>query len=279
VSRSPVLVKLGGSLITDKLDREVIRFEVLARLASELRAAREAGCPPVVLAHGSGSFGHAAAAGTPLGDRGRRGLGGDVGALGLAAARTQDAAARLHRSVIGALLDAGIAAFSLAPSSFVWRADGLLTCGALDPLLGALDLGLVPVGYGDVVVDADAGATICSTEELLELWATGLGSVGRPVAEALWLGVTDGLLDAAGRSIPQIGEPEIAEAMRVAGGSAGVDVTGGMRLRVEAAWSLARRGVTSWIVDGRRPGALLEALTGEPRGTRVCSERARGGVA
>ena len=53
-----ILIKLGGSLITDKAGHEVVRSGVLARLAVELRQVAEA-CPSgLVLGHGSGSFGH-----------------------------------------------------------------------------------------------------------------------------------------------------------------------------------------------------------------------------
>lgn len=265
-----VLIKLGGSLVTDKRDREVVRADVLARLAEELLEVRQAGGPQVLLAHGSGSFGHAAAAGTPLGRRDRRER-GELEPLRRAAARTQDAAARLHRWVIAALLEAGLPAFSLVASSFVWRQGGAVVCGALEPLLGALDLGLLPVGYGDVVMDRETGAAICSTEDLLLLLVMRLAAAGRPVREVLWLGATDGVLDTAGRRLPRISEAEIAAARDASGGSEAVDVTGGMRLRVDTAWSLARRGVPSWIVDGRRPGALRDALGGAAEGTRVVS--------
>ncbi|MCA9937430.1 MAG: hypothetical protein KC418_02225, partial [Anaerolineales bacterium] len=58
-----VFLKLGGSLLTDKTGVEVVRADVLARLAVEIAAARQA--RPglrLVLGHGSGSFGHVAAA-------------------------------------------------------------------------------------------------------------------------------------------------------------------------------------------------------------------------
>lgn len=268
-----VLLKLGGSLITDKRERETARLDVLGRLAAELRdaLARE-GSQPVVVAHGSGSFGHMAASGTPLAQRDRRDV-GDPRALALAAARTQDAAARLHRVVVEALLDAGLPAFSLAPSSFLWRAAGELHGGSFEPLFGALDLGLLPVGYGDVVVDREAGASICSTEALLSFLVDRLAAEGRRAQRVLWLGETDGVLDPDGKPMPQITEEEIETARRAARGSSGVDVTGGMRLRIDVAWSLAQRGVPSWILDGRQPGVLRDALGGSTRGTRVWSRR------
>src|ERR1700688_2179908 len=70
------LLKLGGSLLTEKTAVDAVRPAVLARLAAEIAESAAAdGTPmaaggrgaagprrvPLVLAHGSGSFGHVAA--------------------------------------------------------------------------------------------------------------------------------------------------------------------------------------------------------------------------
>ncbi|MFN3762874.1 MAG: hypothetical protein ACK4WK_06715, partial [Anaerolineae bacterium] len=63
-----VFLKLGGSLITDKSSPYTPRPEVIRRLAEEVREALEARPDlELVVGHGSGSFGHAAAA--PYGTR------------------------------------------------------------------------------------------------------------------------------------------------------------------------------------------------------------------
>jgi isopentenyl phosphate kinase len=56
------IVKLGGSLITDKERPSTVRHQVVTRLAREIAAARRGRDQPLIVSHGSGSFGHAAAA-------------------------------------------------------------------------------------------------------------------------------------------------------------------------------------------------------------------------
>ena len=73
------------SLITDKTGREVVREEILERLAGELSAALKRRGGGLVLGHGSGSFGHLAA--VEHGFAGRRGAEraqqvGDVAVVG-----------------------------------------------------------------------------------------------------------------------------------------------------------------------------------------------------
>lgn len=275
------LLKLGGSLITDKTAVEAARPAVLARLAAEIAAAG----PPagLVVAHGSGSFGHVAArrhgiAGglrrSPCGGAGSSGGGEIAGAAQLAGVSlTQQRAAALHWQVMAALAAAGLHPFSIAPSSALVSAGGRPAAVAVEPLLLALGCGLLPVLYGDVVMDREQGVAICSTERLFELLAGELPAHGLRVRRAIWLGETEGVYDAAGRTVASLaaGDRAAAERLRAGiGAAAGTDVTGGMLHRVETALALAARGIPSLIANGATAGLAAATLRGEPvAGTEI----------
>jgi isopentenyl phosphate kinase len=257
------LIKLGGSLITDKRRPGRARRQVIARLAGEIAAGAGTSPGRLVVGHGSGSFGHPAAArhGVHRGDDG----GGPAGV-----AETQARAATLHRLVVDALLEAGATPFSLAPSSFMAASAGRPVGLSIEPLMLALDRALLPVTYGDVVLDRRQGAAICSTETVFTALIRALGRRGRPVRRVLWLGETEGVWDAAGQLVGEITRANLAPVLEAAGAAAGTDVTGGMRHRLETAAALARHGVESWILDGLVPGRLARALGGDVvPGTRV----------
>lgn len=263
-SRELVLVKLGGSLITNKKVEGEARPATIERLAAEIAAwrAQDPG-RLLVLGHGSGSFGHAAAARYGLGDGLR---GGDP----LGAAITQDQAARLHRLVIEKLLAAGLPAFSWAASTGLLCHAGRSRRSFFGSLLQALEAGLLPVFFGDVVTDEALGAGIASTEAISLAFARAAARKNLEITRALWLGETEGIYDAAGATIAQIDGRNLESARRAASGSAGVDVTGGMDLRLRTAWELTRLGVESLILDGNVPGRLGAALAGlEVPGTRI----------
>lgn len=251
------LVKLGGSLITDKRRPETPRAATIRRLAREIAEGAAASGARLIVGHGSGSFGHVAAASTGI----HRGLRSKAHLRGVS--ETQAAARRLHDRVVGALREAGASPFSFAPSSFLIGSGGRPARSFVDPILEALDRGLLPVVYGDVVLDRKQGVSIFSTEAVFEAVAAGASRRGRRVKFALWLGETPGVYDERGATIPRITPPGWARIRRHVGGSAGTDVTGGMVLRVATALRLTRRGVVSWVLDGREPGGLLAALRGE----------------
>jgi isopentenyl phosphate kinase len=279
-SRPPLavtLVKLGGSLLTDKTAVEAARPLVIARLAAEIAGvapALAAAGQGLVVAHGSGSFGHVAAR--------RHGIAGGLREASQlpGVSLTQERAAALHWQVVAAFAIAGLHPFSLAPSSSVVSVAGQPRTFAGEPLRLALAHGLLPVLYGDVVLDREQGAAICSTERLFVLLAGELPKHGIAIRRVLWLGQTDGVEDQAGRAVARLDAASFAALQQGAAGAsastpavtgaAGTDVTGGMLHRVETALELAARGIPSLIANGATPGLAAAALLGETvRGTEV----------
>ncbi len=247
-----VFVKFGGSLITDKRRRETPRRDVLQRLAKELQAARETDpALRIVLGHGSGSFGHWEASQYNTQD------GVHTTEEWCGFARVSAAASRLNRIVTNALLNAGVPVLSLQPSSAALAESGEVVAWTLDPLRRALEQHLVPLIFGDVAFDRAQGGTILSTETLLVHLATRL----QP-QRVLLLGNAPGVLDDQQEVLPLITPETYPQISRFLRGSAHVDVTGGMADKVEQMLALVRRisGLRVWILTGREPGNLYQAL-------------------
>ncbi len=253
--REAILVKLGGSLLTDKARAETPRLPVIRRLGQEIaRAAAaftalplRAGGAHLIVGHGSGSFGHVAAA--------RYRLAGGITSADQrpGISLTQERAAALHWQVVSELLAAGALPFSIAPSSALVTAAGEPATFGDEPLLLALERGLLPVLYGDVVLDREQGVAICSTERLFTLLAHRLPERGIAVRRALWLGETAGVWDAEGKTIPRLTRADFARM----GGAIGA-ASGDGRDRRHAPPGGDRPGLSrprDHLADPRRPGA------------------------
>lgn len=264
-----VYLKLGGSLITDKRQAETARTDVLVQLATEVAQVRRRRPDlPLILGHGSGSFGHVV--GRRYGVR--QGVTTAQGWYGFAA--TAHAAARLNRLVTGALLDAGLPAWSIQPGAALRCCDGRVTDGPAESVQMALERGLLPVLFGDVALDSVRGGTIASTEEIFAWLATLI-----PPARMVLAGEVDGVYtadpqqDPSARRIPVIGPQMNPETAALLGGSHGVDVTGGMAAKVAEARQMVRRhpGLEIIICSGLQVGVLSTAiLDDEPQvGTRI----------
>ena len=60
--------------------------------------------------------------------------------------------------------------------------------------------------------------------------------------------------------IPRISSDNIEEVGKYLAGSSGIDVTGGMKHKVEKMLELAEKGIKSQIINGLVPGNLKKAL-------------------
>lgn len=267
---APILLKLGGSLITDKRTPESARLAVIEQLATELAEVRQQ--QPnlrLVIGHGSGSFGHRY--GRRYGTR--DGVTSAAGWLGYAL--TGDAAARLNRIVTGALLAAAIPAWSIQPGALIRCVDGQIDRGPVENIIQALANGLVPVVFGDVALDDRRGGTIASTEEIFAWLLPQLGP-----RRVVLLGEVDGiysadpLIDPAAERITTITPTTLAAVQGGLGGSHGVDVTGGMIAKVAESIAMVNAvpGLEVIICSGRVPGNLSRALSENVMGigTRIC---------
>jgi isopentenyl phosphate kinase len=253
-----VFCKLGGSVITDKLQPNTAREQVIARLAAEIASVRaQQPFLRLVLGHGSGSFGHVVA--RRYGVRAGIAPGGDWRGY----AETGAVAARLNRLVTDVFLESGVPVVSIQPSASARCSAGSLARMAVYPVRQALDRGLVPLIYGDVAFDEQQGCTIISTEAEFAYLAARL--VPRRI---VLVGEVDGVYDAdplrepGAVRIPCITPGTYPQVAAELGGSHGVDVTGGMLSKVQEMVQLVDRGYVDRVhmISGLCPGTLTETL-------------------
>lgn len=251
----PTIVKLGGSVLTRKREAGRLRPKILQRLAMELAAP---GSRPCVVLHGAGSFGHPGAhrwnlSNPPLveADPTHRRRGAAIVAFEVR---------RLHAAVLSALVDAGLSPFSLPASVLASNRAGRLDRFDVEPFRQVLSQGGLPVSFGDVVADAEWGYSILSADSIaLEL-------VRRlPSRRLVFVSDVEGVLapgpaEGPRRPIPRL-TPEVLDSLHAPGGA--IDVTGGIRTKVEAMLAAADAGADAGLISGLRHGALSRVLRGE----------------
>jgi len=263
-----ILVKLGGSLITDKTKPFTPRLDVIKRLSKEIHEVREKKNLKMVVAHGGGSFPH-----KPAKDfKTQEGIINEKSYRGISL--VQDAASRLNRIVVKSFIEVGENAVSVQPSAGLIAENGRIKNWCLESLKEMLKKNLLPVPYGDVALDIKKGCCIISTEEILNYLARELGS-----KKIILVGITDGVFDKdpnrhpAANLIPEITSKNYKNIKKYLKGSGGIDVTGGMLHRVKRMFELTGFGVESQIINGEKEGNLKRALFGEKFGTIIKREK------
>lgn len=234
-----LIVKLGGSVITDKHADCAINREQLAIIASAIAQARTGG---IVVIHGAGSCGH------PEAKRYQLDKGASAGKTeGIAV--THRVVSRLNETVVGILREHGVAALGVHPLHTGIAENGRLVGFECRHLATMLDLGMVPVIHGDVVMDLSKGACIISGDQLVRYLALGL-AIRRVGLATDVPGVLDG-----GQVVPKITRQNV-QLLQI-GSSMHTDVTGGMRGKIDELLELADAGIGSDIFHVSRVADFL----------------------
>jgi len=260
-----ILVKLGGSVITFKHRPFYEDLDTIKRLAREIKEARDEKDFRLIVGHGGGSYPHIPAKQYET----FKGVIDEKSYEGIA--KVQDAASRLNRIIVGELIDAGVNAVSFHLSSSCIAENGVIKKIFLDPLKKLLDFNMVPVPYGDVCLDLKKGCCILSTEMILTYLAKTFIETEKKYKVSRIIMCTDvgGVFtddpkkNLHAELIPKITPDNFDEIVAYVKGSLAVDVTGGMLHKVKSLLELAKLGIESEIIDGKKPGMLKRALLGE----------------
>lgn len=262
-----VLIKLGGSVITDKRQASKPNRHSMHAIATELARRSER----MILLNGAGSFGH-----IPV--RRHRLDEGFSQQKKSHLATTKLQLLRLQEILISILCGHGIPAVPFSPSSFMVARSGRLHRVELAPLREFLNLGLVPVFGGDLVPDLEKGWTVVSADQMASWIAP------RIRAKLLVYGTdvdglysTDPNLSRSAKLIQRISYRELRSIAKSVLGSRMPDVTAGMQGKLLEAEKAARKGVKVVIMNLKKPERLHSILDGRhgkwttvvPRRTRL----------
>ena len=234
-----IILKLGGSVITDKGADCRVNHAVLSGIAAAIAGAPTTG---IVVVHGAGSCGH------PEARKYRLDKGAAAGQTeGIVV--THSAVSALNAEVVAALRSAGVQAIGVHPLHAGVADKGRLISFESRHLEKMLALGMVPVIHGDVVMDLSRGACIVSGDQLVRYLAVALKCNHVGLATDV-PGVLDGR-----RVVPEI-TPQTMHTLQI-GNSSHTDVTGGMKGKIDELLGLAMAGTGSDIFEVSRLGDFL----------------------
>jgi isopentenyl phosphate kinase len=251
----PVVLKIGGSVITDKNGALAARTEVINRLAEEIA---KANAKNLIIVHGGGSFGHPTAQKYGI----KEGLKDDAQKVGFA--ETHHVMTVLNGLVMDALVWHEVPAVSITPSSCMLTENGRIKLFDDTVSRMLLKMGFTPVLYGDATLDAKLGFTVLSGDQIVAHLARKLN------ASKIVLGVdVDGLCDADPKTdknakvYPHLTLQELKAFEGKLGRSTASDVTGGMLGKVTELIPAVEQGIPVAIVNAAKPNRVYRALIGE----------------
>ncbi|TSC64652.1 MAG: Amino acid kinase [Microgenomates group bacterium Gr01-1014_93] len=257
-----LVIKLGGSVITYK-DSQIPkpRFNVIRRIAKEILALQKLGYK-IILIHGGGSFGHNLAKKYEL----IKGLRSKQSMTGFS--RLLQSMNKLNLIITEVFRKLNLPIVSLPPHSFITQESGKLKFFDTRVIKQIINLGFIPVLYGDGVLDKNLGCSIISGDTI----ATYLGKKLK-TKKVIFLSDVDGIFDnnpnnPNAKLIPEINNGNFDGVFMGIKSTGRNDVTGEMAGKLFAIKTQLKKTKVK-IINGNKKGNLEKAVNDQKTGTTL----------
>lgn len=259
-----IIIKLGGSVITDKTStKPTPRLDIIKKLAKQIASISHSNKYQLVLVHGAGSFGHPLAKRFDL----QNGMKSRLQRLGLAI--TQQKMLELNFLITSSLTDFEVPAVSFPPHSFIIQNDRKFLEFDYRIIKQGLALNLTPVLFGDVVLDDKLGCSIISGDAIVSYIAKTLKA-----DRVIFLSDVDGIFDKDPKKyddaklIPLINNANFEHVLKGLERSGRDDVTDEMEGKIKEIKSKLS-GMDVHIISGLSPRATIPVEELNQYGTTI----------
>lgn len=258
-----IIVKLGGSVITDKDSQEPkANPESIRRLSKELSQIYQDKYRLIVI-HGAGSYAH------PLVKKYRLNLGVKTKRQKEVLLKVHKQLTKLNNLILKSLVENHVPATALSPHTFIEQRNGKLLDFDYSRIKKALEKNLVPILFGDMVKDPILNHSVLSGDTIVTYLANKLQA-----DQVIFLCDVDGIYTAdpkvnpTAKLIPEINDQNFHKIIKGLTSTKRQDVTGEMRGKLI---SLRRnlKGLPVMIVNGLKPQTLQQALMQASIGTKL----------
>jgi isopentenyl phosphate kinase len=236
-----ILIKLGGSIITNKEKPLTPNISAINKIAIQLKKVSE----PIIIVHGGGSFGHYWSVKYDMHTKPAK-----YSKKGVAVVK--NSMIELNKIILDSFLKNKLNPYCLPPTDFM-TGDKVDTKKVKEILRIAKD-GLVPVSYGDVLWYGQNKFYILSGDRIMGI----LAKILKPRLAIFVLNVDGVYSDMKTKKLLH----EI-KGQKTAISEVGMDVTGGMTRKIKEAIMISKGGVNVFLVNGNKPERIVNAIKGK----------------
>jgi isopentenyl phosphate kinase len=233
-----ILIKLGGSIITNKERPLSARTNTIDKIAKQLKKIQE----PFIVVHGGGSFGHYWSVKYDMHTKPAR---YDLRGVSI----VKNSMIELNKIVLDCFVKNKLAPYCLPPTDFM---DGDKPIPSkVKEIKKIAESGLIPVTYGDALWYGGKKSYILSGDRIMSILAKSL----RPRLAVFVLNV-DGLYSdlKTKRLIHNMKNDQVSIQ------EISMDVTGGMKRKVQEATRISKIGLKVFFVNGNKPERITNAI-------------------
>jgi len=233
-----ILLKLGGSIITNKEKPLTPRKKIIENIAKSLKKINE----PVIIVHGGGSFGHYWSVKYDMHTKPKK---YDMHGVAI----VKNSMIDLNKIILDVFVKNKLNPYSLPPTDFMCGNKSIPS--KIREIEKIAKAGLTPITYGDALWYGNKKTYILSGDKIM----THLAKILKPRMCIFALNENGLYSDLKTKKLiyELRGEnPKISENK--------MDVTGGMTRKVEEATNIAKMGIDVFFVNGNKPERIVKAV-------------------
>lgn len=252
-------IKLGGSIITDKKTPLKIKSRFIKNLVFQLSVIlKRRSDINLIIGNGAGSFGHYFALKNKKNDQYT-----NFDSFGFS--EINYSVKKLNFIILEKLIERKISAVSFSPSAFFFAKGKELDKIFINPIISALDQGIIPIVFGDIIFDQKFNSVIFSTEKIFKELIRVISSHYYKIKTIIYCSDVDGVYDSRGTIIKIINKNNFDLVKNdLKKNSDSLDVTGGIVHKIEESLEIALKfGVDSLIFNGTKNNQLVKFFSGE----------------
>lgn len=249
------IIKLGGSLITDKSKPFSLRKDIIKRCIKEIIKSNE----KLILIHGGGSFGHPIAKEYDIYDGFNPNLKNQIFGL----AKTHEVMTQLNSHIIKEFLNLNYPAISIQPSSIFKKLDGKISIISTSNIEHLLNLNILPILYGDIIIDTQKSFSILSGDQIIVELCKSLETY--KVKKVIFAIEKDGIFikdpekPLSPKLLNNIGL-EGLEKIELADLDKKIDITGGIESKIASIKEVVKLNIPVQIINGLKSDYLYKAI-------------------
>jgi isopentenyl phosphate kinase len=236
-----LLIKLGGSIITNKTKPLTPRRKTIDRIVNSLKKTNE----DIAVVHGGGSFGHYWSVKYDMHTKPKK---YDVRGVSI----VKNSMVELNKIILDSFLKNKLNPYCLPPTDFML--GNKHNTKKIKEIKKIASSGMIPITFGDALWYGNMKSYILSGDKIMTI----LAKVLRPRLSIFVLNV-DGLYDdlKTKKLIPEFKNEKIS-AKKIS-----MDVTGGMSRKVQEASKISKMGLKVFFVNGNKPERIVNAIKGK----------------
>ena len=233
-----ILIKLGGSIITNKEKPLSPRRKTIDSIAKSLKKISE----PIIIVHGGGSYGHYWSVKYDMHTKEKK---YDLRGVAI----IKNSMIELNKIILDSLLKNKLSPYCLPPTDFM--SGNKPVSKKVKEIEKIAKSGMIPVTYGDALWFGQNKTFILSGDKIM----THIAKILKPRLTIFALNEDGVYSDLKSKKLiyELKGErPSISENK--------MDVTGGMTRKIEEASKIAKMGMNVFFVNGNKPERIVKAV-------------------